>query len=267
MNILSKAYMNLITEKVLIIWFKILLKIKFKHIDIERIGTTYGGWSIPVNLLNSDSVCYLAGAGEDISFDVGIVKKFNCKVYILDPTSRAYSHFNLLIQNTQKGVNTVINNETDQWYNLIPDNIDKLNFLKIGLWSGSGEIKFFEPQNSSHVSHSALNLQNTQKYFIGKVKKLSELMKELNHDYLDLLKIDIEGAEYEVIKSIIQDKIQIKVICVEFDEANHPLDNKFLLRINNSLKVLFRAGYRIIDYDNKHNYTLIRKDIIIQLNK
>ena len=169
--------MNLITEKVLIIWFKILLKIKFKRIDIERIGTTYGGWSIPVNLLNSDSVCYLAGAGEDISFDVGIVNKYNCKVYILDPTPRAYSHFNLLIQNTQKGMNTPVNNEPDQLYNLLPDKTDKLNFLKIGLWSGSGEIKFFEPKNSLHVSHSALNLQNTQKYFIGKVKKLSELMK------------------------------------------------------------------------------------------
>jgi predicted GNAT superfamily acetyltransferase len=92
-------------------------------------------------------------------------------------------------------------------------------------------------------------------------------MKELNHDYLDLLKIDIEGAEYEVIKSIIQDKIQIKVICVEFDEANHRLDNKYLLRIITSLKALFRAGYRIIDYDNKHNYTLIRKDTFIQLTK
>jgi FkbM family methyltransferase len=259
--------MNLIAEKGINIWFKILLKIKFKRIDIERIGTTYGGWSIPENFLNSDSVCYLAGAGEDISFDVGIVKKFNCKVYILDPTPRAYSHYELLIQNTQKGLNTPINNEPDQSYNLLPDNIDKLNFLKIGLWSGSGEIKFFEPKNSSHVSHSALNLQNTQRYFIGKVKKLSELMKELNHDHLDLLKIDIEGAEYNVIESIIHDKVQIKVICVEFDEANHPLDNKFLLRINNTLKSLFKAGYRIIDYDNKHNYTLIRKDIYIQLNK
>jgi FkbM family methyltransferase len=259
--------MNLITEKVLIIWFKILVKTKFKRIDIERIGTTYGGWSIPVNLLNSDSVCYLAGAGEDISFDVGIVNKFKCKVYILDPTPRAYSHFNLLIQNTQKGLNTLVNNEPGQLYNLLPDNTNKLNFLKIGLWSDNGEIKFFEPKNSSHVSHSALNLQNTQRYFVGKVKKISELMKELNHDHLDLLKIDIEGAEYEVIKSIIRDKIQIKVICVEFDEANHRLDNKYLLRINNSLKALFRVGYRIIDYDNKHNYTLIKKDIFIRLAK
>jgi FkbM family methyltransferase len=90
-----------------------------------------------------------------------------------------------------------------------------LNFLRVGLWSGSGELQFFEPKDSNHVSHSILNLQKTQKYFIGDVTKLSDLMIELNHDHLDLLKIDIEGAEYEVIKSIILDKIQIKVICVE----------------------------------------------------
>ena len=79
-----------------------------------------------------------------------------------------------------------------------------------------------------------------------------------------MLKIDIEGAEYEVIKSILHDKVPIKVICVEFDEAVHPLDDKYLLRIKSSLKALFRAGYTMIDYDNNHNYTLMRKDIFFK---
>jgi hypothetical protein len=34
-----------------------------------RLGTTYGGWIIPVDAgLTADSICYCAGAGEDISF-------------------------------------------------------------------------------------------------------------------------------------------------------------------------------------------------------
>lgn len=249
------------------IWFKIYTKFKKKSIETERIGTVYGGWSIPINLLNSESVCYLAGAGEDLSFDVGIVNNYNCKVYIIDPTPRAYAHYQALVQNTQNGLNTNINNEAGLFYDLLPEKINKLEFLKIGLWSDNGELKFFEPINSMDVSHSVLNLQNTQKYFIGQVKKLTELMKELNHEYLDLLKIDIEGAEYEVIKTIIKDKIKIKVICVEFDEANHKIDNKYLLRIKYSLNSLLKAGYRIIDYDTRHNYTLIRNDIFNQLFK
>lgn len=260
MKNLSKKGMTIIESMFINIWFKLLPLIRYKRYAIERIGTSYGGWCIPENLLNSESVCYLAGAGEDISFDVGIVRKYNCEVFIIDPTPRAYSHFKLLIQNTQNGIKTSIN-KSSQTYDLFPDKIEKLNYLRIGLWSNSSEIKFFEPKDPNHVSHSALNLQNTQKYFAGQVKRISELMKELNHFKLDLLKIDIEGAEYKVIDSIIQDRIHIKVICVEFDEANNPLDEKFLLRIRSSLKALFKYGYRIIDYNDKHNYTLIRKDL------
>ena len=57
--------------------------------DLITIGTEYGGWTIPANYLTESSICYLAGAGEDISFDVGIVEKYGCQVLLFDPTPRA----------------------------------------------------------------------------------------------------------------------------------------------------------------------------------
>ena len=45
----------------------------------------YGGYMLPESLLGEDSVCYLAGTGEDISFDLGVIARFGCRVYALDP--------------------------------------------------------------------------------------------------------------------------------------------------------------------------------------
>jgi len=42
-----------------------------------------------VGLLGADWVVYSAGTGEDISFDVGMVKRFGCAVHAFDPTPRA----------------------------------------------------------------------------------------------------------------------------------------------------------------------------------
>ena len=53
-----------------------LTNIKFTEpSDIEKIGTDYGGWYIPTSLLDSDSICYCVGCGEDISFDLGLIVK------------------------------------------------------------------------------------------------------------------------------------------------------------------------------------------------
>lgn len=49
-----------------------LIKIKTRD-DLQEIGTKYGGWVIPVNLLNENSICYCVGCGEDISFDLGLI--------------------------------------------------------------------------------------------------------------------------------------------------------------------------------------------------
>ncbi len=84
-------------------------------------------------------------------------------------------------------------------------------------------------------------------------------MREMGHQRLDLLKLDIEGAEYQVIESLLTDGIEADILCIEFDEsaANH-LDTKYLDRIESSLRSLLDAGFRVIAKEkNCHNYTLL----------
>jgi hypothetical protein len=57
--------------------------------DLTRIGTAYGGWSIPAGAISRDSVCYLAGLGEDASFDLSLIESFGCTVHAFDPVPEA----------------------------------------------------------------------------------------------------------------------------------------------------------------------------------
>jgi hypothetical protein len=80
-------------------------------------------------------------------------------------------------------------------------------------------------------------------------------MRELGHTRLDLLKLDIEGAEYEVLKSI--GSTRIGVLCVEFDENFHPLDAGYVDRITSAILSLKRQGFEMIHTTGNANYTFL----------
>jgi hypothetical protein len=40
---------------------------------LERLGSDYGGWYVPIDRLAPHSICYLAGVGEDITFDLALI--------------------------------------------------------------------------------------------------------------------------------------------------------------------------------------------------
>lgn len=229
-----------------------------KYENLITLGTKYGSWTIPDNYLDKNSIVYLAGAGEDISFDVEIAEKYGSKVYILDPTPRAKIHFDSLVNGIKQNKKVSINNSATDFYQIKAENIGNLKFTELGLWDKKDEIKFYAPKNSEHVSHSAVNLQKTEKYFIAKVDRLSNIMKKFNHSYIDLLKIDIEGSEYKVIDSILEDKVKIMILCVEYDEAHNQLDSQYIDRIKDSITKLIKYGYKIVSSNSQpYNYTFI----------
>lgn len=209
-------------------------KIKSRD-DLTEIGTQYGGWVIPMAVFNQSSICYCAGCGEDISFDLGLIDTFGCDVYGFDPTPRAIEHVKQVA-----GQN------------------NKYHFYVLGLWNKEDILKFYMPKNPDHVSHSLVNLQKTEDYISVKVNTLKNIMKNLGHDSLDLLKLDIEGAEYKVIESIIADGIDIKVLCVEYDECFNPLDNGYKERIRASINSLLENNYTLICAQGNGNYTFLK---------
>jgi FkbM family methyltransferase len=214
-----------------------------KRKDLAKIGTGYGGWIVPKTVFKNNPICYCVGAGEDVTFDCELAEKYGGKVFIFDPTPRAKKHFKELVyrvknpKKRKKGKKGVI------FYDLSKKGLSGIKFLDYGISEASGKMKFFAPKNKKHVSYSVANLDKTESFIVAKFRRLSEVMREKKHKKLDLLKLDIEGAEYGVINSLIEDKLNIKVIAVEFDELRRPLDLWFRVLSNQGINL-----YRWIIY-------------------
>ena len=142
-----------------------LKKLNFKKLDnILYLGTDYGGWSfVNYKSLNNNYVLS-AGLGEDASFDLELIRKYNCKVISIDPTPRAIDHYNMIINNSgkskKKGYNETGKLDVSS-YDL--SKINNTNFILINqaLYNINNiELKFFSPPNKNHVSYSINNWQN-----------------------------------------------------------------------------------------------------------
>jgi len=207
-----------------------------RRTDVAQIGSRYGGWSIPMDMINSESICYCVGCGEDISFDLGLIDGFRCEVYAFDPTPRAIRH----VESHAAGN-------------------PRYHFSPVGLWDKAEKLKFYVPINPKDVSHSLLNLQKTNDFIEVPVERLSAIMARNGHTHLDLLKLDIEGAEYKVLDSMFADGIDVAILCVEFDEYWNALDGDWLQRIRDYVERIIGQGYAMIDAPGNGNYTFLKR--------
>ena len=229
---------------------------------MEKLGTNYGGWFIPKECkLDENSIVYSAGVGEDISFDIKIQTKYKSNIILLDPTKRSVKHFEECKQyfTNNKIYRFTSNIQPDYYQNLIneePD-FDKIQYIEIGLWDKNDKLKFYKQSNKDNVSQSIIADMFTSDYDIIEVDSLKNIMQKLNHTKIDLLKLDIEGAEINVLNKMLDDNIFPKYLCIEFDLFLKKKDKNNLTR--NLVNRLLKNNYVILINDNM-NITLTRNN-------
>ena len=229
---------------------------------MEKLGTNYGGWFIPKECkLDENSIVYSAGVGEDISFDIKIQTKYKSNIILLDPTKRSVKHFEECKQyfTNNKKYRFTSNIQPDYYQNLIneePD-FDKIQYIEIGLWDKNDKLKFYKQSNKDNVSQSIIADMFTSDYDIIEVDSLKNIMQKLNHTKIDLLKLDIEGAEIIVLNKMLDDNIFPKYLCIEFDLFLKKKDKNNLTR--NLVNRLLKNNYVILINDNM-NITLTRNN-------
>lgn len=226
--------------------------------DLVHFGSSYGGWTVPSSCVRPGAVAICAGAGEDLSFDVELNRR-GMDVYIVDPTPRAKTHYAQLsraLRDSASRPAAGIEGETP--YDLDGLDPDRFHFVDKGLWSRQEVLKFFVPDDEAHVSHSVKNLFKTKDYFEAECTTPKALCEALKLPRPDILKMDIEGAEHEVIDSMCADGFLPDVLCVEFDEARTNRDDLAIARLRDTIAELRVHGYRLVDISDFWNFTFTR---------
>ncbi len=198
-------------------------------IDIDcpqiRLGSKMCGWFICPRGLDEKSVIYSLGVGEDTSFDQALIKDFSVTIHAFDPTPKAIN-----------------------WVKTHPLS-PKFILHEYGVADFDGEAFFNPPVKPDHVSHTIINRPETSARAIRvPVKCLSTIMKELGHRQINLLKMDIEGAEYGVIEDMVKAKILPDQLLVEF---HHRFPGIGIERTRAAIKILKSQGYKIFSITPK----------------
>lgn len=191
-----------------------------------------------VDKLASNSVIVDFGTGNDADFSVSLIKKYNLNSFGFDPTKKHFNQLKDLEKKTE----------------------GKFKFFNYALASQKGKKVFFESKKNMSGSFfdSHVNMKNDtiEKYEIDPIT-IDEVFTLFNIQKIDLLKIDIEGEEYNIISEIESNLFsKIDQIIVEFH--HHCIDDycyKDTLRCVNILK---SYGYRAYSKD-KINFLFFKR--------
>ncbi len=188
----------------------------------ERIwlGNQGAGWCVHAQGLSASSIVYSFGAGEDISFDLELIRRFGVCVHAFDPTPRSIAW---------------LSKQT------LPA---KFVFHPYGVADFDGRARFLPPKNPSHVSHTLIERESPWQAIEVPVYRLASILKLFGHQSIDLLKMDVEGAEYSVIDDLLASGIFPQQLLVEFHHHWPEIGAK---KTKHALRLLNSAGYRIFD--------------------
>lgn len=195
--------------------------------NIPPINDTHlrtGNYFIDTNhLLDANSIVYSFGILKDIQFDVAMVDKFDCSVFMYDPTPQSIEFMETHKANKQ------------------------LRFFPKGVWTEQTVLKFF--QDPEGGSASAVFDFASSDYFDAPCDTIDSFMKENGHSNIDVLKMDIEGAALPILEYMQQNDIQPKQIIVELERPKKDVDQliDFFFRVN-----------ALLDYYRKNDYSIFK---------
>lgn len=186
-------------------------------------GNRFADWTFCPDGLDGNSVIYSFGVGEDVSFDSELISRYKLKVHAFDPSPRS--------------IDWIARQE-------LPE---ELCFYAYGLAAQDGTITFSEPAESNihSLKISAEEGENSGlKTHDLPVHRLPTIIQKLGHDRIDILKMDIEGAEYEVIEDILESPVPISQVLIEF---HHRFPNIGVEKTREAIARMNRGGYRIFN--------------------
>jgi FkbM family methyltransferase len=177
------------------------------HGQPTDVGTPYGGWLLPVGVIEPGWCCYTVGVGGDVSFDRALLERFGAS------TVRAF-----------EPVQSFVDRALAQ---LGGDG--RFTADAVAIAAADGPIRMQATHDPTSSSVSPAGLYDTQAYSEMAGRSIPSLMAQYGDDTLDLLKLDIEGGEYELLPQLDLGALGIKVFAVQLHHNRSVRDAKALV--------------------------------------
>jgi FkbM family methyltransferase len=199
-----------------------------------RLGDPGGRWSVVPAGLGPGTVVYSLGVGTDISFERDLIARYGVTVHAFDPTPIAL-----------------------QWAaaQRLPDGFVLHPY---GVADFDGQARFAAPRKRKFPSFSLVRSEGVGDAVEAPVRRLLTLAGMLRLPPPDVIKMDIEGAEYAVLPDLLASGFIPSQILVEF---HHRWREVGAARTRTALALLSRHGYRIAEVaDSGMEYTAVRRE-------
>jgi FkbM family methyltransferase len=161
-------------------------------VPLVYLGEGPGSWAVWPDGLGSESVLYSFGVGRDISFERAMIERYGLTVHAFDPTP-----LSLGWARSQQ----------------LPEGF---HLHELGIAAYDGNARFQPPAKAKFESFSLVRTSGRGEPIEAPVRRFATLTQMLGHAKVDVLKMDIEGAEYRVLSDILGSRVQIAQILVEF---------------------------------------------------
>jgi FkbM family methyltransferase len=200
-------------------------------LPVEFHGSEYGGFAILRDSLSPCSVVWSCGIGEDASFDASVIAKYGCTVHGFDPTPRSIAWVRANV------------------------NDSRFHFHDWAISESDGTLRLHLPRKVEWVSASLVAGDHTRGEHIDvPARRLAAIRREFGVP--DVLKMDIEGAEYTVLRDLLTgpECFFPKQLAVEF---HHFWPAFGLAKTRDALALLHATGYRVAWVSPTHHELLL----------
>lgn len=210
----------------------------------ERLGTRYGGWWLDRRALGKNPLLVDCGLGLDISFPTAFLARFGGTVIGIDPNPASIAYCE-----ARKPPGMTV--------------------LARAFWPEAGRRLRFHlprppeqlPKGADGVSGSLLGSHSYAGEEAVEVltTSLAEVLREAGREECDILKLDIEGAEYEVLADLCRTGMIRKARQVLIEFHHHCTDHSLEDTLNAAAAVR-ASGFALLHTEDR-NYIFRRADL------
>lgn len=218
------------------IWAWLCVQVRLPVLTLGDHSADDGVWTVCPDLVHPRSIIYSFGIGRNISWDLAMIDRFGVTINAFDPTQRSLT-----------------------W--LRSQQLPKAFCVhEIGLADYDGSLRLYPPRRTDnrHASYTSVRFPKSDAPVEVPVKRLSTIMADLGHEHVDVLKMDIEGAEYGVIDDLVGMKNPPRQVIVELHgrfPGLRPDDDR------RAIRQMKTHGYRVFWISaKKTEYGFIRID-------